>query len=66
MKLLWKHRTKVVGLTQTLLGSVMSGMAYVQQSLKPMHYGLLMLAFGVITACLGFINTQIINSEKDT
>jgi hypothetical protein len=43
----------------------MSGLAYVQTTLKPLHYGLLMLSFGVVTSALGFINTQIINSEKD-
>jgi hypothetical protein len=65
MSFLWKHRTKVVGLTQTLVGSVMSGMSYLQANLKPIHYGISMLTFGVITATLGFINTQIINSQKD-
>ena len=56
--LLKKHRTKILGATQVGCGAVVSYLPQLQSIMKPIHYGFAMMAVGVSTAVMGFINSS--------
>ena len=62
-ELLSKHRTKVLGLTQTAAGALVAQLPQYPALLSPKHAGYVMIGLGVSTSILGFINTQIINTQ---
>lgn len=58
-----RHRTKILGMAQVSCGAIMTQLAFLQPTIKPITFGLSMMALGVSTAVLGFINTNIVNSQ---
>jgi hypothetical protein len=58
-----RHRTKVLGLTQATVGALVAQIPQYPALLDAKHAGYVMIGLGVSTSVLGFINTQVINTQ---
>jgi hypothetical protein len=56
-RVLKRHRTKFLGGFQVASGAVVTQLPQFQATLKPVHYGLIMMGLGTTTAIMGYVNS---------
>lgn len=61
----WK--TRIFGLLQVAFGAVMTYSDHLREALTPKQFALAMFVTGVVTMCLGFINSaQAKDNDNET